>query len=273
MKTQPNSKTATFYILLIVFLFLDALLMMWAARNSQFLLRASWMFHAFIPAVAVLIAERKNLKVLPEKYFLRLKGVHVKNTLYYIIGVCVCYPLIGILLASLFGNVFGWNFAGLFNLNLVFLPAVLLSLVFGLTFNMLYALGGELAWRGFLSQHLSMNYYARNVLTGLIWGTWVLPVVLFGVEGFHLNGYNVFMSYCTYIVASFFLDKIYRDTRSLWVVSVVHSLLFFSGLLSFFIQGSFAFTSALSILILFLLSKVFIKPEEPQITLVSTETL
>jgi hypothetical protein len=62
-----------------------------------------------------------------------------------------------------------------------FVLYLFLSVIPGLTFNTILALSEELAWRGFLSEHLeALGFWKSSLLVGLVWGVWQAPLVLMG---------------------------------------------------------------------------------------------
>lgn len=55
------------------------------------------------------------------------------------------------------------------------------SMFAGLTINALFALGEELAWRGFLPRVMdAWGFWKKSLVIGLIWGFWHMPLILMG---------------------------------------------------------------------------------------------
>lgn len=55
------------------------------------------------------------------------------------------------------------------------------SMFAGLTINALFALGEELAWRGFLPRVMdAWGFWKKSLIIGIIWGFWHMPLILMG---------------------------------------------------------------------------------------------
>lgn len=46
--------------------------------------------------------------------------------------------------------------------------------------NIVFGLGVELGWRGFLMVEIQAGFWRRSFITGLVWGVWLVPLVLAG---------------------------------------------------------------------------------------------
>ncbi|WNJ16061.1 type II CAAX prenyl endopeptidase Rce1 family protein [Pontibacter sp. G13] len=70
----------------------------------------------------------------------------------------------------------GWMLAGIL---------LVLGIVAGTTFNLLFNVGEEVGWRGFmLVETKSMGFWGSNFFIGSVWGLWFLPLAaLMGDEG------------------------------------------------------------------------------------------
>jgi membrane protease YdiL (CAAX protease family) len=102
--------------------------------------------------------------------------------------------------------------------------------------NILFALGEELGWRGFLLQKLMpLGQWKAILLSGAIWGFWHAPTTL-------LHGYNfpqhpylgvlVMTVGCTLLGVIF--SWLYLNTRSPWVAALAHGALNASAGFAFF---------------------------------------
>jgi hypothetical protein len=85
---------------------------------------------------------------------------------------------------------------------------ILMALPVGLTFNLLLALAEEIGWRGFLHTTLRGGYFRRSLITGLLWGVYVLPSVGTGfIFGEHvITGGALILAHC--LALSFILEWI-----------------------------------------------------------------
>jgi len=130
------------------------------------------------------------------------------------------------------------------------LPAVELLVAVQLAFaillapfiNVLFALGEELGWRGFLLPKLMpLGQWKAILLSGAIWGFWHAPTTL-------LHGYNfpqhpylgilVMTVGCTLL--GVIISWLYLSTRSPWVAALAHgSLNAAPGLAVFFLKPGF----------------------------------
>lgn len=64
---------------------------------------------------------------------------------------------------------------------IVFLGSILGGLLAGATVNLLFALGEELMWRGYLWERLRpRGFWPASLEIGLVWGLWHAPLILMG---------------------------------------------------------------------------------------------
>lgn len=66
----------------------------------------------------------------------------------------------------------------------------------GFTINLLFALGEEYGWRGYLNRHLDMRFIKRNLVIGVVWGLWHAPLILQGYnygDDYRLQGAAFFV--------------------------------------------------------------------------------
>jgi membrane protease YdiL (CAAX protease family) len=123
---------------------------------------------------------------------------------------------------------------------------VAVQLAFGLLLapfiNVLFALGEELGWRGFLLPKLMpLGQWKAILISGAIWGVWHAPTTL-------LHGYNfpqhpylgvlVMAIGCTLL--GVIISWLYLNTRSPWVAALAHGAFNASpGLAIFFLKPGF----------------------------------
>jgi CAAX protease family protein len=108
-----------------------------------------------------------------------------------------------------------------------FLP---LTALFGMPNSMSSALGEEIGWRGFLVPELakSMSFSAVSLTTGIIWATWHLPVILFGIyhnnsEGALPRWGQVVMFFICVVSAAVIMAYLRLKSGSLWTGAVFHA--------------------------------------------------
>lgn len=150
------------------------------------------LLYPITPLFAVLLTDRKSIRNL-----LTLKTMSYGNLFKIIFITAILFPLIILGLTFLSGNILNLDLFGeiitqgsnsttflgmllpqglFFNILAIFLY----SLLVGLTFNLLLALGGEIAWRGFLEKEFVAKSRAKKtMMIGLIWGIWfALPIIV-----------------------------------------------------------------------------------------------
>lgn len=104
---------------------------------------------------------------------------------------------------------------------------VTLQILFGITLapliNMLFTMGEELGWRGFLLPLLMpLGQWKAILWSGFIWGVWHAPVIL---QGHNYLGYpvpGVFMMIVFCILLGVIISWMYLNTKSPWVAALAH---------------------------------------------------
>jgi len=107
--------------------------------------------------------------------------------------------------------------------------------------NLLFAIGEELGWRGFLLPNLMPLGQRKAILvSGLIWGLWHAPAV---AQGLNYPGYpvaGVFMMIVFCILLGTIFSWLYLNTKSPWVAALAHgSINASAGLSVLFFQPGF----------------------------------
>jgi uncharacterized protein len=89
--------------------------------------------------------------------------------------------------------------------------------------NMLFALGEELGWRGFLLPNLMpLGQWKAILISGVIWGVWHAPAV---VQGLNYPGYpvlGIFMMIVFCVLLGTILSWLVLNTKSPWVAALAH---------------------------------------------------
>lgn len=100
---------------------------------------------------------------------------------------------------------------------------VLLALTLAPFINVLFALGEELGWRGFLLPHLMpLGQWKAILISGIIWGVWHAPAV---AQGLNYPGYpilGIFMMIVFCVLLGIIFSWLYLNTKSPWVAALAH---------------------------------------------------
>jgi len=106
---------------------------------------------------------------------------------------------------------------------IILLMQVLLAITLAPFINMLFTLGEELGWRGFLLPYLlPLGQWKAILVSGIIWGLWHAPAI---VQGHNYPGYpvaGIFMMIVFTVLLSAILSWLYLNTRSPWVAALAH---------------------------------------------------
>jgi hypothetical protein len=93
---------------------------------------------------------------------------------------------------------------------------IISSILLGYFFSLPFYLGQELAWRGFLHKHTQeMGFWKSNFAIGLIWGGWLIPLVLMGRSFFSYTWQAVPITLIYYLVFSYLLSFIRIKSKSI----------------------------------------------------------
>lgn len=90
-------------------------------------------------------------------------------------------------------------------------------------FNMLFAFGEELGWRGFLLPKLMpLGEWKAIIISNVIWGLWHAPAI---VQGHNYPGYpvlGVLMMVVFTVLVGIILSWLYLKTKSPWAPALAH---------------------------------------------------
>ena len=90
-------------------------------------------------------------------------------------------------------------------------------------FNMLFALGEELGWRGFLlPKLLPLGEWKAIIISNVIWGLWHAPAI---AQGHNYPGYpvwGVLMMIVFTVLVGIILSWLYLNTESPWAPALAH---------------------------------------------------
>jgi membrane protease YdiL (CAAX protease family) len=117
---------------------------------------------------------------------------------------------------------------------IIILYTLLIGL-FGVIRSMSSALGEEIGWRGFLVPELYKNlgFTKTSLITGLIWGIWHLPILLFADYNSGTPSWYAMSCFMVLIVSISFVYTWFRmKSGSLWTAVLLHAShnLFIQGL-------------------------------------------
>jgi membrane protease YdiL (CAAX protease family) len=89
--------------------------------------------------------------------------------------------------------------------------------------NVIFALGEELGWRGFLLPHLMpLGQWKAILISGVIWGLWHAPAIVQGLNypGYPVAGIFMMVVFCVLLATIF--SWLYLNTKSPWISALAH---------------------------------------------------
>ena len=92
--------------------------------------------------------------------------------------------------------------------------------------NLVFMLGEELGWRGYLYQELQGWSALRRIgFTGVLWGLWHAPLIAMGhnYPGYPVIGIGMMVLFC--LLASFIFDWSRTRSASIWSSAVLHGII------------------------------------------------
>jgi membrane protease YdiL (CAAX protease family) len=115
------------------------------------------------------------------------------------------------------------------------------ALLFAPLFNIIFAMGEELGWRGFLLPHLMpLGQWKALLISGLIWGVWHAPAIAQGhnYPDHPILGILLMTVFC--ILLGIIIGWMYLKARSPWVAALAHgSVNAWAGLPYLFLKPGF----------------------------------
>jgi len=115
------------------------------------------------------------------------------------------------------------------------------ALLFAPFFNIIFAMGEELGWRGFLLPRLMpLGQWKALLISGLIWGVWHAPVIAQGhnYPDHPMLGILLMTVFC--VLLGIIIGWMYLKARSPWVAALAHgSINAWAGLPYLFLKPGF----------------------------------
>lgn len=112
---------------------------------------------------------------------------------------------------------------GAIPVGLIVLVQVVSAFTLAPLINVIFALGEELGWRGYLlPQLLPLGQWKAMVVSGAIWGVWHAPAIL---QGHNYPGYpvlGVFMMIIFCVLLGIIISWMYLNTKSPWAAALAH---------------------------------------------------
>ncbi len=222
------------------------------AATKQLTTQGLWALAMWGPGVAAII----TTLFIAKKSFssLRLNTLGPKRFYLWAWFLPIVLTLIGGALTLLFGIAkLDMNFTmirdvmasaagvGEVPVGIIVLAQVLLAITLAPFVNVLFTMGEELGWRGFLlPQLLPLGQWKAMLISGVIWGVWHMPAIL---QGHNYPGYpvlGVFMMIVFCVLLGIIISWMYLNTKSPWVAALAHgSINAVAGLPVLFFQPDF----------------------------------
>ena len=113
--------------------------------------------------------------------------------------------------------------------KVIFIAQLAQGILIGPIINILFTLGEELGWRGYLLQKLSKEYSVQKsiIISGIIWGIWHAPIIAMGHNygegylGFPWTGIIAMIIFC--VVIGIYLSYLVVKTKSVIPCAIGHS--------------------------------------------------
>jgi len=107
--------------------------------------------------------------------------------------------------------------------GIIVLVQSLIAITIAPLINILFTMGEELGWRGFLLPRLlPLGQWNAMLIGGFIWGVWHAPAIM---QGHNYPGYpvlGVFMMIVFCVLLGIIISWLYLNTKSPWVAALIH---------------------------------------------------
>jgi len=220
--------------------------------NKQLMTQGVWALAMWGPGIAAIVT---TLVVAKNPFSsLRLNTLGPKRFYLWAWFLPIVLTIVGGLTTLLFGMAkLDMNFTmirdamasaasgGEIPIGVIVISQIVLAILLAPFFNMLFTLGEELGWRGFLLPHLMpLGQWKAILVSGVIWGFWHAPVIMQGhnYPGYPILGVFMMIVFCVLLGAIF--SWMYLNTKSPWVAALAHgSVNAVAGLPILFFQSDF----------------------------------
>jgi len=103
---------------------------------------------------------------------------------------------------------------------------ILQALILGPLINLIFAIGEEIGWRGFLLPRLMpLGQWRALILSGMVWGIWHAPAIAQGHNYPDHPILGIFLMTVFCILLGIIFGWLYLNTRSPWVTGIAHGSL------------------------------------------------
>lgn len=100
------------------------------------------------------------------------------------------------------------------------------ALLVGPLINVIFSLGEELGWRGFLLPHLlPLGQWKALIYSGIIWGIWHAPAIVQGLNYPDHPVLGILLMIVFTVLLGIIFGWLYLNTRSPWVAAIAHGSL------------------------------------------------
>ena len=131
---------------------------------------------------------------------------------------------------------------GLTSATALLLLVLIAGMLAGATINLVLGLSQELGWRGFLHRRLRpLGFWPMSWLTGMIWGAWHLPLLLYGPLYPGAPGLALLMILPFTLLLSPILFFLHEKAGTVLAPALLHGTLSALGVFSLFVEGEGAF--------------------------------
>lgn len=231
-------KKALIWFLVITFaiswpLFLAPLMLQSSApATAQLATQGIWAMAMWVPGVAAtlttLFVQKKTFRSLnlnrlgPKRYYLWALLLPVLLTIVgglftILFGIAELDPEFSMMSSALAASGSSMPVWVVIALDLAF------ALLLAPFINMIFALGEELGWRGFLLPNLMpLGQWKAIIISGSIWGFWHAPAI---AQGHNYPGYpvlGIFMMIVLCVLLGTILSWLVLNTKSPWVAALAH---------------------------------------------------